>query len=230
MAKLQMRREWSLYITLGILIVHLIAIFLWSNHIMAVPLKQKISIAPAGVIEKYIEIPIHDRYRLMLKFKREGHEFEELKSLIGMRLADMHNFAISSGIKIPILLELTNSKTNEILFFNEIESVGAHSWTRDEVGRIITNIQIKPGKYKLKARITKPVPEFKNIETYLELSLDFKNGTNWRVGYVWLGTILSFFIIPILIFLIISMELSLRNKTFSILVNNLVILPKLSNF
>ena len=197
-------REWNLYVILTILIVHLIGFPIWSEHVTKIPLKEKINIDPAGSIETYINIPIPQRYELVLKFKREGHEFEHLKSLIGMWSYDKHKNVIPSGTRIPIFWEITNPNTGEILLSSETESFGSVSWSKAEVGRLVAYIQVKPGRYKLKAKITKSVPEFKKIETYLQLSYNVKNGTTWQVSYAWIGAFLNIFIFPILTILIVS--------------------------
>jgi hypothetical protein len=164
----------------------------WSTVVTTPPLSAPIQLSPPGKINKEINVPIKDRYELNFSFRRAGHSFESLKSLIDNRVYK-DGKPVPSGTTVPINWEISNA-SDGIVAHGEVESFGANSWSQSDVGRTISTVTLEPGEYTFSAGIPRDVPEFKGIETRLTISIPAKNSTSWQIGVVWWGGIATYIV------------------------------------
>lgn len=168
---------------------------LFVNYYSKKPLETPISLNPAGKITEQIEIRMPEIYELDLSFSRENHDFKKLDELIGGGPLSKSK----TGVIIPIKWSLTANESKKIIFQKEVQTHGAHGWTKEEIYRSIDNISIFPGTYTLIVEILHPIPEFQGVNTKIEISHMPKNSTTWHTGYMWWGTLFNYLISPLLI-------------------------------
>src|SRR5437660_12056970 len=83
MSKSKWRRiRWKLFVILALAVIAFLFIA-WSEYLQKPPLQESISLDPPGSIEREIRIPVPEQYALELEFSRDGHSYDEMKSLIG---------------------------------------------------------------------------------------------------------------------------------------------------
>ncbi len=167
---------------------------LFVNYYSKKPLETQISLNPAGKITEQIEIRMPEIYEFDLSFSRKTHEIMELNELVGGSLANN-----KTGVVIPLKWSLTSNESKKVIFQRDVQTYGAHLWTKERIYRTIDSITIYPGDYILTIEILKPIPELQDINAKIEISYDPKNSTTWHTDYMWWGTIFNYLISPILI-------------------------------
>jgi hypothetical protein len=199
------KQNWQIYLGLILLCLHFVGHYIFVKYYSVQPFEGPIALNPAGKISNLIEIRMPQRYVMDLVFCREGHDLEKLNKLIGGVYIEERK-----GIIIPVKWSLKAVRTNEIVLQNQVQTQGAHGWSRKYVNRFIGNITVKPGAYNLEVEILQSIPELQGVDTRIQLAYITKNGTTWHSGYMWWGMIFNYFVAP---FLIISLLCKLFQRT-----------------
>ena len=155
----------NLYLCLIFLCLHFLGHHFFVKYYSAEPLVEPISLNPEGKISKQIEIRMPQRYDLDLSFSREGHEFDKLKKLVGGVLPEDR-----IGIVIPLRWSLAESISNEVILQNQVQTSGAHSFSKYEIDRFIDYIAVTPGNYILNVEVLQTVPELKGVNASIKVS------------------------------------------------------------
>lgn len=181
-------RQWRLIALLIVAAIWIIVFPVWSNWVTKSPLDAELSLFPPGSIREEIEIRIPERYRMELKFERDGTEFNQLKKVIGASNICLPGEECSTGVPVPVRWSLTNSESGAVVSSGLVETANANGWSRAHVSRFVDLVQVHPGKYIFEADVTRPVPELADIRTRIVIELQPKGSTTWQVGAVWWGS------------------------------------------
>lgn len=175
-----MKKNWKFLLMIFIAFTWMIIFPMWSEWVTKDPLDVPISLNPAGTIEHNIEIPVPEKYKIILVFEKADQFHEKLKTLIG-------DGPRSKGIPVPIKWSLSEGKCGGDIAGGEIISRGSAGWSEREVSRHVDFIKVKPGRYVFRAAILQGVPELESIRSSLVIKTDFKNSTTWQYSLVFFG-------------------------------------------
>ncbi len=199
-------QQWRLIALLCVTVVWIIVFPVCSDWVTKSPVDTKISLFPPSSIREEIEIRIPERYRMVLKFERDGIEFEHLKKVIGASNICLRGEECSKGVPVPVRWSLMSSDSGEVVSSGLIETDNASGWSRAYVSRFVDLIQVQPGKYIFEAEVTRPVQELADIPTRIVIELQPKQSATWQVGAVWWGSIGHIFLVwPAAIYALVTL-------------------------
>ncbi|HBN54057.1 MAG TPA: hypothetical protein DD456_08545 [Stenotrophomonas sp.] len=177
-----LRRQRWLLLLLALLAIWLSLFSAWAHRITAEPLDEPIALAPAGVIDRKIQVVVPEHYTLVFRFQRMDRTSGQQALLGGVA-------STGAGIPIPIRWSLATVSDGRTVASGEGETDGMSAWSASHVERDVGGIRVPNGHYRFKAQVLHDVPGLAHFDTRLVMRLQPKSSSTWQLDLVWWGSI-----------------------------------------
>lgn len=192
-----LHRQRRLLLLLALLITWLSLFSVWSRWITAKPLDVSIALAPAGMIDRKIQIFVPEHYTLAFRFDRTSEPLKHLQIAVGGVAST------SAGTPIPIRWSLARVSDGRIVASGEADTRGMHGWSTTFVERDVGGIRVPSGRYRFKAQVLQDIPGLAHVDTRLVMQLSPKAYCTWQLYLVWWGSIANVLLIGPLAILVL---------------------------
>lgn len=141
-------------------------------------LKFDVSKGDATLTQEF-ELTQHRNYYFTLKFHYiDGVNSRQLEKLVGDGATYADGSHARPGIIVPVHLRIDkfDSTTNSKLIYEKVVETKAHfarSFGEGSDGyykRMISDVELKPGRYKLQISTIRSTPEFEKVDVYLAIT------------------------------------------------------------
>ncbi len=140
------------------------------NQIPKPPLVVPFNLDQPSTLENFFHIVEHDQYSFKLQFSfRENDKLDRarVKELVGGNSVDQSGNPLEPGVPTPVTIEIQGLESaNKCLYTKTIDPI-LTSWGGDSFDKVIVNIALKPGSYKIKLKHLRNSPEFQNTKIAL---------------------------------------------------------------
>jgi len=182
------KKDKKLRITFIAFLIWTVLFPIWRNEMTKLPLDLPISISPPSHIDTKIYVPLSEPYHLWLEFDRENITIENAKKVFGDGERD-------KGVPIPVRWEVYSISSGECILSGEKQTLGAQSWSKDNVGRLIGYVTdgskkvLDPGEYRFVAYVQQDVPQFSAYKARIKMALPVDGGFSWQCSVIFWGSI-----------------------------------------
>ncbi len=163
---------------LALLVTWLSLFSAWSRWITAKPLDVSIALAPAGMIDRKIQIVVPEHCTLAFRFDRTSESLKHLQIAVGGVAST------SAGTPIPIRWSLARVSDGRIVASGEADTRGMHGWSTTFVERDVGGIRVPSGRYRFKAQVLQDIPGLAHADTRLVMQLSPKAYCTWQLYLV----------------------------------------------
>ncbi len=173
----------------------------WSGWVRHDPVDEHIVLVSGVSIGKEVDIRIPSVYTIELIFDRTGIPFKELEKLVGSA-SYFNGKLVPAGTIIPIRWSLRSLETGLVAASGSRETSSSSGHTSKGLYRSVGHFMVPAGKYIFELEVLRDVPEFKNVQTSLNVSLGGRGSSSWRDDLLFWGEIATFLItLPLILFL-----------------------------
>lgn len=158
----------------------------WANHVTRVPLDMSVTLRPGSLVDTTIDLPVPERYRLELSFKRDPDGPPRVEGLVGQS---------APGIALPVAWSVTDM-AGRLRASGHPVSARATSWSSNDIDRTLGTFQIPAGRYRLRIKQSGAVPELRGIPVRVRLHVPGKSAATWQMGAVWWGSLIALIALP----------------------------------
>jgi hypothetical protein len=146
----------------------------------SVALDEPVSVDSPFHMVRNIGVTPGGRYFLWLTFDRRDASFERLRFLVGGAYGQrievdgvLRDSGEPPGMRIPVRWSL-RSPTGVPVAEAQGDTLGAHSWSSREVGRLLYEGDLREGDYEFRATLADGISEFRGIRARLRLEREPK--------------------------------------------------------
>ena len=185
----------------AVLLLARIGFEFWARSVSAPPLDVPIAISAKGAVDQRIRIRVPDRYTLALDFHADERGFSYLDGLLDEAKLPPNDEVIYHGMRVPLRWSLRETVGGLIVAEGETETSGKSSSSSDSITQNVGALAVKPGDYRLQARILHDLPELAGIDARLTMRLHPKSVGSWQTSLAWNGRLATLLVDPLLLLL-----------------------------